>query len=140
MVGVEREWSYNWFVLDFSVSDLDSDEDDEEDLDEGMNEKPLTAKEAKQLQREWLKSRYDTIRNGSDDEASHYENVKDQRYIFVWYYFYLFLLLFACLYYSIKYELIRGTYNHVYVLSTSLPRVFMDEVACSMKHLNKDSP
>ena len=55
-------------------------EDDEEDLDEGMNEKPLTAKEAKQLQREWLKSRYDTIRNGSDDEASHYENVKDQRY------------------------------------------------------------
>merc|ERR1712008_279697 len=61
-----------------SVSDLDSDEDDEEDLDEGMNEKPLTAKEAKQLQREWLKSRYDTIRNGSDDEASRYENVKDQ--------------------------------------------------------------
>ena len=93
MVGVEREWSYNWFVLDFSVSDLDSDEDDEEDLDEGMNEKPLTAKEAKQLQREWLKSRYDTIRNGSDDEASHYENVKDQRYLFVWYYYHLFYII-----------------------------------------------
>ena len=54
-----------------------------------MNEKPLTAKEAKQLQREWLKSRYDTIRNGSDDEASRYENVKDQRY-----YFCLILLVF----------------------------------------------
>ena len=25
-------------------------------------------------------------------------------------------ILFACLYYSIKYELIRGTYNHVYLL------------------------
>ena len=79
-------------TFDYSVSDLDSDEDDEEDLDEGMNEKPLTAKEAKQLQREWLKSRYDTIRNGSDDEASRYENVKDQRYIFVLYY-YLFYII-----------------------------------------------
>ena len=57
-----------------------------------MNEKPLTAKEAKQLQREWLKSRYDTIRNGSDDEASHYENVKDQRY-------YICLILLFVLYY-----------------------------------------
>ena len=81
-----------------------------------MNEKPLTAKEAKQLQREWLKSRYDTIRNGSDDEASHYENVKDQRYYICLILLLFVLLLFACLYYSIKYELIRGTYNHVYLL------------------------
>ena len=66
----------------FSVSELDSDEDDDDNTeDEGMNEKPLTAKEAKQLQREWLKSRYDSLRrNGSEDELSHYENVKDQRY------------------------------------------------------------
>ena len=89
-------FDYIWLHLItfvYSVSDLDSDEDDEEDLDEGMNEKPLTAKEAKQLQREWLKSRYDTIRNGSDDEASHYENVKDQRYVFVWYCYHLFYII-----------------------------------------------
>merc|ERR1712223_1720171 len=63
-----------------SVSELDSDEDDDDNTeDEGMNEKPLTAKEAKQLQREWLKSRYDSLRrNGSEHELSHYDNVKDQ--------------------------------------------------------------
>ena len=79
-----------------------------------MNEKPLTAKEAKQLQREWLKSRYDTIRNGSDDEASHYENVKDQRYVSLFNdIIIIFFILFACLYYSIKYELIRGTIMYI---------------------------
>ena len=56
-----------------SVSDLDSDEDDEDENDK----KPLTAKEARQLQRAWLKQRYDDIRNGSDQEVSQYDNVKD---------------------------------------------------------------
>ena len=62
-----------------SVSDLDS---DELDLDEEGKDKPLTAKEARQLQREWMK-RYkgttDTVvtNNGSDEEVSRYDNVKD---------------------------------------------------------------
>ena len=62
-----------------SVSDLDSDDPDDEDYDEDPDKKPLTAKEARQLQRAWLKQRYDDIRNGdrSDPEVSQYDNVKD---------------------------------------------------------------
>ena len=60
-----------------SVSDLDSDEEGDED-DEENDKKPLTAKEARQLQRAWLKQRMDDIRNGaSDPEMSQYDNVKD---------------------------------------------------------------
>ena len=51
-----------------SVSDLDSDEFEED------SKKPLSAKEARQLQREWLKR----IRNG-DEDVSQYDNVKDHR-------------------------------------------------------------
>ena len=65
-----------------SVSDLDSDEEGDED-DEENDKKPLTAKEARQLQRAWLKQRMDDIRNGaSDPEMSQYDNVKDlHRYV-----------------------------------------------------------
>ena len=62
-----------------SVSDLESDEDDDEE-----GKKPLTAKEARQLQREWLKRQYD--RDGGKDR-SRYDNVKDHRLvlnIFFW--------------------------------------------------------
>ena len=37
--------------------------------------KPLSAKEARQLQREWLKR----IRNGDQEDVSQYDNVKDHR-------------------------------------------------------------
>ena len=58
-----------------SATSLDSDEDDPDDED---SKKPLSAKEARQLQREWLKR----IQNGDDDEEiSHYDNVKDHRYV-----------------------------------------------------------
>ena len=58
-----------------SATSLDSDEDDPDDED---SKKPLSAKEARQLQREWLKR----IQNGDDDEEiSHYDNVKGHRYV-----------------------------------------------------------
>ena len=69
-----------------SVSDLDSDEEGDED-DEENDKKPLTAKEARQLQRAWLKQRMDDIRNGaSDPEMSQYDNVKDlHRYVLIFF-------------------------------------------------------
>ena len=74
-----------------SVSDLDSDEEGDED-DEENDKKPLTAKEARQLQRAWLKQRMDDIRNGaSDPEMSQYDNVKDlHRYVLRFFNFRIF--------------------------------------------------
>ena len=69
LVIIDEDEDHN--TSEDSVSDLESDED-------GSKEKPLTAKEARQLQREWLK-RYDTLR--SEDDVSQYDNVKDQRYV-----------------------------------------------------------
>ena len=58
-----------------SVSDLDSD-----DLEDEEGKKPLTAKEARQLQREWLKRQYrNEMRNGSNEDMSQYDNVKNAR-------------------------------------------------------------
>jgi hypothetical protein len=57
-----------------SVTDLDSDDDVRLRDDNG---KPLTAREARQLQREWLR-RYDDRRNNDEEEAedvSQYDNV-----------------------------------------------------------------
>lgn len=84
-----------------SVSDLESDEEDED------GKKPLTAKEARQLQREWLKRQYDTLRNGSDEEVSQYDNVKEQRYVdsndkvfwyLVWFFFNLLKLILVAVF------------------------------------------
>ena len=95
-----------------SATSLDSDEDDPDDED---SKKPLSAKEARQLQREWLKR----IQNGDDDEEiSHYDNVKGHRYvIFFSYKQFLFYNIHSfCAIYLVVWILFFGVYILILIL------------------------
>ena len=116
-----------------SATSLDSDEDDPDDED---SKKPLSAKEARQLQREWLKR----IQNGDDDEEiSHYDNVKGHRYVIFFsykqflFYKHTFLLydifggldfIFWCILYS-NFDFDSHIYFTYYVVAFSRKKDFV---------------
>jgi hypothetical protein len=68
-----------------SISDIDTDTDDDDDDDDEIDlhhdgspaSRPLTADEARQLQKEWIK-KYDPG-SDSDEELSKYDNVRRYR-------------------------------------------------------------